>query len=172
MNFCPISHPASPYYEEAMTLYASSFPLYEQRLPADQLRVMKDPAFHCNALVENGVFVGILFYWEGTEITYVEHFAVSGECRGRGTGSRALTQLCAARSSVILEIDPPHDPISIRRKNFYQRMGFCENPYAHFHPAYRPGISPHSLLVMSWPSPLSEEGYQRFFDFLSERVMR
>lgn len=39
---------------------------------------------------------------------------------------RALALLAADGLPVILEIDPPVDAVSIRRKGFYQRCGFKE----------------------------------------------
>ena len=34
------------------------------------------------------------------------------------------------------EIDPPTGDISRRRKGFYERGGFVENPYPHIRPPY------------------------------------
>ena len=73
---------------------------------------------------------------------------------------------------MVLEIDPPEDAVSTRRKGFYQRLGFAENSYAHRHPPYRTGFAPHPLVVMSWPEALSPEAYSTFSRMLSHRVMR
>ncbi|WP_368241304.1 GNAT family N-acetyltransferase [Intestinimonas butyriciproducens] len=172
MDRIRMTDPESPYYRQAMELYAAGFPLHEQRRPEEQIQAMKDPAFHCDALVESGTFIGLLFYWEAVGVTYVEYFAVVEALRSSGAGSRALAAFCPAHAPVVLEIDPPEDAVSTRRKGFYQRLGFAENSYAHRRPPYRTGFAPHPLVVMSWPEALSPEAYSTFSRMLSHRVMR
>ena len=102
---------------------------------------------------------------------YVEHFCIEPNLRGLHYGQSALKALCAQCGLVILEIDPPVDEISIRRKCFYERCGFKENPYAHVHPAYREGFSGHELKIMSWPRAITPAEYGRFNAYLITRVM-
>lgn len=103
---------------------------------------------------------------------YVEHFAVNPALRGRSIGSGILSSFCARHPLSVLEIDPLADEVSVRRKGFYERLGFCLNPYEHRHPPYRVGNAPHPLLVMSWPRVLKQTEYSEFTEFLSHRVMR
>ena len=56
MDRIRMTDPESPYYRQAMELYAAGFPLHEQRRPEEQIQAMKDPAFHCDALVESGTY--------------------------------------------------------------------------------------------------------------------
>ena len=144
MDRIRMTGPESPYYRQAMELYAAGFSLHEQRRTEEQIQAMRDPAFHCDALVESGTFIGLLFYWEAVGVTYVEHFAVVEALRSSGAGSRALAAFCPAHAPVVLEIDPPVDAVSTRRKGFYQRLGFAENSYAHRHPPWSscPGPRP------------------------------
>ena len=172
MDRIRMTGPESPYYRQAMELYAAGFSLHEQRRTEEQIQAMRDPAFHCDALVESGTFIGLLFYWEAVGVTYVEHFAVVEALRSSGAGSRALAAFCPAHAPVVLEIDPTVDAVSTRRKGFYQRLGFAENSYAHRHPPYRTGFAPPPLVVMSWPEALSPEAYSTFSRMLSHRVMR
>ena len=44
--------------------------------------------------------------------------------RGRGYGAQALSLLGERKKTVILEIDPPNDEVSARRKAFYERAGY------------------------------------------------
>ena len=46
MDRIRMTDPESPYYRQAMELYAAGFPLHEQRRPEEQIQAMKDPAFH------------------------------------------------------------------------------------------------------------------------------
>ena len=87
------------------------------------------PEYRFTLLEEDGRLLGILLYWEGPGFRYVEHFAIAPELRGGGAGSRILAEFTGQGVPVILEIDPPVDGVSIRRKGFYLRCGFRENPF-------------------------------------------
>ena len=84
----------------------------------------------------------------------------------------ALEALCAQCGLVILEIDPPVDEISIRRKGFYERAGYAENPFFHVHPPYHKGMEGHELVVMSSPSAISPDMFGKFTDYLKNTVMK
>lgn len=171
MERMPITGPDSPWFTPAMELYRAAFPHHEQRTDRDQLRAMEDPAFHCDAIVEGGAFLGLIFYWISGAFCYVEHFAMAPTVRGRRLGGRALEAFCAEQGTVVLEIDPPVDELSQRRRGFYRRLGFAENPWPHRHPAYRAGIPPHPLVVMTWPRAFRREEYESFARYLRGTVM-
>ena len=73
---------------------------------------------------------------------------------------------------VILEIDPPEDDISIRRRHFYERLGFVANPYQYIHPSFRKPFTPHRLVLMSYPGAITYEEARNFADFVREVVLR
>ncbi len=157
----------------ALSLYAASFPEHEQRLFCDLAAALSDPAFFSESIWQGETLLGLLFYWKyGAGNCYVEHFAVNPALRGRSIGSGILSSFCAQHPLSVLEIDPLADEVSVRRKGFYERLGFCLNPYEHRHPPYRVGNAPHPLLVMSWPRVLEQTEYSEFTEFLSHRVMR
>ena len=171
MELKRLTDPASPLFAPAMELYGISFPVHEQRLDASQRRILGDEAYHFDLLWAEGAFAVLILYWEQPDYFYVEHFCVLPQLRGMGFGSRALELLQAKGKPVILEIDPPRDEVSRRRKGFYERCGFAENPFAHLHPPYRRGAAGHDLVVMSSPAPLTAEEYGRFAAFLKGHVM-
>ena len=76
-----------------------------------------------------------------------------------------------SRLPVILEIDPPVDDISIRRRHFYERLGFVANPYEYIHPSFRKPFTPHQLILMSYPGPLTYDEARGFADFVRETVL-
>ena len=117
-------------------------------------------------------FVGLVLYWETPDFLYVEHFCILPELRNRHYGQRILAALGKRSKTIILEIDPPTDEISVRRKGFYERCGFVENPYLHVHPPYHRGNHGHELVVMSCPERLTPEEYAAFSGYLSGEVMR
>lgn len=94
------------------------------------------------------------------------------ELRGQGLGSRALALLGSCGKTVILEIDPPVDAVSVRRRQFYERAGFVANPYHHVHPPYHREHAGHELVVMSRPSALTQAQYDAFAKVLTQTVMR
>ena len=83
----------------------------------------------------------------------------------------ALALLRERGRNVILEIDPPADDISRRRKGFYERCGFVENPYPHIHPPYHAENHGHNLVVMSCPRALKAAEYDAFAEYLTNTVM-
>lgn len=83
---------------------------------------------------------------------------------------RALALLSQRSKPVILEIDPPVDSASQRRKAFYERCGFAENPY-HVHPPCRRENRGHELVVMSWLGLIAQPLYDSFARYLQQRVM-
>ena len=171
MEFLDLTHPGDPRFDTAFQLYESSFPLHERRTRSAQAARLSHPEYRFTLVYEQAQFQGILLYWEGPGFRYVEHFAISPQLRGTGVGSRVLEKLLGQGVPVILEIDPPVDEISIRRKGFYLRCGFVENPYPHIHPPYRARFSGHPLVVLSAPEQLTQEEYSRFSEYLAQVVM-
>ena len=114
--------------------------------------------------------MGEILYWDIAEALYIEHFCVSPAMRNRHYGQRILSAYQS--TPLILEIDPPVDALCLRRKGFYERCGFTENPYAHVHPPYHPGNPGHRLVVMSSPEKLTPDAYERFYRFLLDTVMK
>lgn len=160
-----------PYYMDAMNLYAVSFPYHEQRESAPQASIMSDPAYHFDMIFDQDRFVGIILNWQTDSFVYVEHFCIMPDLRGRGYGKQTLELLATLGKTMILEIDPPVDAVSIRRKGFYESAGYVENPFAHIHPPYHRDHKGHELVVMSSPNALTESLYQEFNSYLCSAVM-
>lgn len=97
--------------------------------------------------------------------------ALAPQLRGQSWGSRALREFLAEGDPVVLEIDPPEDPVSRRRKGFYEGLGLVSNPWPHIHPPYRLEFSGHALEVMTFPGGWDEGQYRRFARYLDETVM-
>ncbi|MBQ1906620.1 MAG: GNAT family N-acetyltransferase [Firmicutes bacterium] len=161
-----------PDYPLYMKLYNASFPFHEQREPDSQEKIMRRPEYRFDRLYDGPEFIGLVLNWESELFIYVEHLCILPAKRGLGYGQRALRLLSERGKQVILEIDPPVDDISIRRRKFYEHAGFRANSYAHVHPPYHTGYDGHELVVMSFPRELTPEEYESFFQFLCETVMR
>lgn len=171
MRFERITDPSHSMYEKAMVLYHASFPAHEQREPLSQARILGDKDYHFNLIYDESAFVGLLCCWEAMGFLYVEHFCILPKMRNRGCGQAALALLVKQGKPILLEIDPPVDAISLRRKGFYERCGFVGNPYFHVHPPYHSANQGHELVVMSCPAALTQGEYDAFRDYLAHRVM-
>ena len=131
---------------------------------------LRHPAHHFDAVCDGGVFVGEILYWGIGDALYIEHFCVLPSMRNKHYGQKILAAL--QKQPLILEIDPPVGEISRRRKGFFERCGFVENPYPHTHPPYHEGFPSHDLVVMSSPKALRPEEYESFRHALCNMVMR
>lgn len=132
---------------------------------------MRHPAYHFDAICQDGMFIGEALSWKIGDFRYIEHFCIQPEMRNKRYGQRALALLLQAHP-LMLEIDPPIDEISLRRKGFYERCGFVANPFPHVHPPYHPGNHGHALVVMSAPAPLTQKDYDAFNRYLQDEIMK
>ena len=166
MEFRRLTDSNHAMYHQAMDLYQASFPIHEQRESHVQTCIMGNEAYHFNLIYENNRWVGMILWWETEEFIYIEHFCILPEMQ------KALELLGGEQKTVILEIDPPTDDVSVHRKQFYERSGYQANRYSHVHPPYKKGFKGHDLVVMSSPDQLSEAEYRAFNSYLSAVVMK
>lgn len=170
MEIHRITQSDSPLYQKAIDLYRISFPFHEQREKPSQLQILQQDAYHFDIICDNGEFVGEILYWDIGGAFYIEHFCVLPSQRNKHYGQKILNIYQA--TPLILEIDPPVDEVSIRRKGFYERCGFVENPYRHIHPPYHAENHGHELVIMSSPRMLEADEYGCFNHYLQDTVMK
>lgn len=172
MEFQRLTSPDDKRLDMAMALYRNSFPPHEQRTGTSQKAILNNDDYHFDLIYEGTLFIGLLLYWQTNAFIYVEHFCIAPELRGKKYGQRALANLSQKGLPIILEIDPPVEEVSIRRKAFYTRAGYVSNPFPHIHPPYHPENKGHSLEVMSHPQAISPKEYEQFRSYLENVVMR
>ncbi len=171
MRFERLSSKEHPMYQKAMELYSISFPPHEQREPASQGKIVTDDEYHFTLIYDEDLFIGLVLFWETKSFLYVEHFCILPEMRNKKYGQKALNLLAQRQKTVILEIDPPVDTISIHRKGFYERCGFVQNPYSHIHPPYHKRNTGHNLVILSYPGRITQAQYDAFQYYLEKHVM-
>lgn len=171
MNLERVTSTSHPMYRRAWELYRASFPPHEQREKLSQEKIIKDREYHFCLISEEEVFVGLVLYWETDRTIYIEHFCILPEMRNRRYGQKVLSLLQQKHKTLLLEIDPPIENLSKRRKVFYERCGFVENPYHHIHPPYHRENKAHSLIIMTYPHQITREHYNAFLEYLHDRVM-
>lgn len=118
------------------------------------------------------LFVGLALYRETAEYLYIEHFYILQALRNHRYGRRTLDLLAECGKTLILEIDPSMDAIVCRRKMFYERCGFAENPFPHIHSPYHAENHGHALVVMTIFLPIPQEKYNDFYRYLTEKVLK
>lgn len=164
-----------PLYKAFREIYDISFPIYEQRTVAQQQDAFSDSRYHLDCYTDpvDQRLLGFIAYWRFDSYTYVEHFAIHPNERGKGLGGLILSKLIEQESGrVLLEIDPVKDDISAARLRFYRSYGFAETPFSHVHPAYRSEYSGHALLVLSTGSDMNNTEYEMFASDLNTIVMK
>lgn len=177
MKAVELSEAGDELLHSARKLYEESFPSYERRTWDTQMRAASNPDARCNLMLsDDDVFLALLFYWIHDHIVYVEYLAVNPNLRGQNIGSRVMEHLIEGyhEKSIILEIDPPVDEISIRRLHFYERLGFVKNSYTYVHPSYSTGPDsyPHELSVLSYEKTLLNKDFDRFITFMKDVVLK
>ena len=170
MEFLKINWDDSERWDKVWALYEESFPLAERRKLEDHKRAFADPRFHPLSVWEGVLLLGIAFYWEWNNYRYVEYLAVSPDLRGHGYGFEIIKHIRDSQHTIILEIDPLENDLSVRRLQFYERAGFTLTPYRFIHLPYRlDGIS-QELLILSYPQMITKEQHNDFLDFIDKRV--
>lgn len=172
MEYLQIEESNRSEWEKIWDLYESSFPLAERRKKEDHIRACSDSRFFPISAWENGELIGLLFYWEWDSYRYLEYLAVNPKFRGQGFGSEILRRLRNSEHTIILEIDPLNNELSVRRLQFYERAGFTLTPYRFIHLPYRLEAKPQELLILSYPKMITKEQHRDFLQFIENRVIK
>lgn len=127
-------NPSSPDLPAVRALYHRAFPPNEQRAFDDML---SDTSGICEllSLHKDGQTVGFACILTCIGISHIIYFAIEESLRGQGLGGEALALFhahCAPRR-VIVDIERcgeayPDNAMRSRRKDFYLRAGYQENP--------------------------------------------
>ena len=171
MEFLQIKETDTQRWNKVWELYEESFPIAERRKIADHIRACSDSQFYPISAWEGSELIGLLFYWEWDSYRYLEYLAVNPELRGSGFGSQLLRYLRDSDHTIILEIDPLINELSVRRLQFYERAGFTLTPYRFVHLPYRLESQSQELLILSYPKMITKEQHNDFLKFLGERVI-
>lgn len=159
-------------FDEMFHLMQISFPENEYRTYSDQKSLLKNPKYHIITKEnEQKNIVAFLAFWSLGDFNFIEHLAVSPTCRGKGTGTKLVSEFMSETSKpILLEIEPPVDDISIKRMKFYEKLGFVLNEYQYFQIPLRKNHSPSELKIMSYPYKLNEEEFNNVKNIIYHEV--
>lgn len=158
-------------WQRVWKLYEESFPAAERRKEADHLRACADRRFFPLSAWEGRELIGLLFFWEWDSYRYVEYLAVNPDLRSQGFGSQILHHLRESGHTIILEVDPLINELSVRRLQFYERSGFVLTPYRFIHLPYRLEAQLQELLILSYPQMITRQQHEDFLLFAEHEVI-
>lgn len=138
-------------------IYLDSFPDNERREWKEMQQLLVHPLFKVFRITENNTLIGLITFWKWPDLLFIEHFALSLEARGKGTGSLILKKIIDTNpSTIIVEVEEPFTEQASRRIAFYQRLGFILCPQEYHQPPYSPGNQMIKMLIMSYPEQLND----------------
>lgn len=115
----------------------------------DALKVFYKKNYSIYYIIVAGDTVGFMCVWELDGFSFLEHFVIFQNFRGKGYGGVAFDRLINHCSFLVLECEPPKDEMQKRRVAFYERHGMILNENKYFQPSYREGGKGCSLKLMS-----------------------
>lgn len=136
-------------------IYTAAFPPEERRpwQEMEKLLTATDHAFFRPfAITSSDEIMGFITVWQFDRMNYIEHFAISPDMRGNGTGSRALLALMEKLpGNYLLEAEPVELGETARRRiNFYSRLGFTpRSDFNYIQPPYSEGLPEVPLTLMT-----------------------
>lgn len=142
-------------------LYINSFPAEERR--DWDLIVSPSTEGHPRLylILADGKIAGLLTLWIFDRFAYIEHLAVDPALHGGGIGSSAIRLIAEKLDNkpIVVEIEPPTEkiPQTIRRRDFYSRLGFVTISTDYIQPPYAEGLPsvPLHLLATTALPPAS-----------------
>lgn len=157
-------------YGFAQNLFEMAFPIDER--PLFHTLASRDKSkFSFQVVYDEAMPIGLLSHWvfEGG-VVYIEHFAVAEQLRNAGYGKKILEAfMSTGLEQVVLEVEKPSTEMARRRKNFYKRLGFVDNPQQYFQPSYHGNDEMLPMDILSL-KPLSDEYFCEVKSMLYEYV--
>ena len=143
-----------------------AFPIEEFREYERQKALLdKDDYFLYVCKNSRNEILGFISFWKLDGFYYGEHLAVTEKGRNGGIGSFIFNWCLEHRKGKhVLEVEVPDEEIKKRRINFYKRLGFYYNEYEYIQPPMRKTTEPIPLMIMSYPTALSEQEFEHCRD--------
>ena len=138
LNFHKINTVNNQFFSNLFNLYTLAFPPLERRTWAGlEYELNYEKRFCANALIQEGVFVGLFNYWTFDRFYYIEHLAIIPKLRSRGIGSEAMRIFMdQTKLPIVLEVEMPNNIIASRRIMFYEKLGFSIVAHNYAQPPY------------------------------------
>lgn len=160
-------------FDEYYNLLEQDFILEERRTKQDELSALKDERFKPYFIDFKEKKIGYFTCWEFDNFIFGEHFAINKELRNHGYGTMFWKYLFKKIDKpIIFEIEKPVDETTIRRGNFYKKLGIQFNDYEYFQPSYHNGEEKVEMLILSYPNKLKKSEFQKIIKQIYQVVYK
>lgn len=151
-------------FDRVYDLMEQSFPKNEMRTyekQEDLFNNRENYSIYCLGEEKHtDILTAFIIVWELEPFIFIENFAVAPSVRGKGFGSILLKWVIEQyKKPVILEVEPPIDVMTKRRVGFYEGHGFHLCTLDYLMPPLREEDKFLPLKLMSYPSEISEAGF-------------
>ena len=138
LNFHKINTVNNQFFSNLFNLYTLAFPPLERRTWAGlEYELNYEKRFCANALIQEGMFVGLFNYWTFDRFYYIEHLAIVPKLRSQGIGSEAMDIFMdQTKLPIVLEVEMPNNIAASRRILFYEKLGFSIVSHNYAQPPY------------------------------------
>jgi ribosomal protein S18 acetylase RimI-like enzyme len=161
-------------FDNFFKLMRESFPSIERRSFEDQKKLLFEDSY--NIVLdkdEKENIIAIMSIWEFSGFNFIEHFAVDSRMRGNGRGTSILKNyLNKCDKPIFLEVEPPENDISMRRIEFYKRLGFHLNSFEYLQPPLQKKHDFLPLMVMSYPRSVDNIEFTDFKNIVYDKVYK
>jgi len=162
------------YFDSFFNLMKEAFPSVERRSYEDAKKLLCEELY--NIIVdkdENDNITAFIASWEFNDFNYIEHFAVEGKIRGNGIGTSMLqAYLNKSNKPIFLEVELPENDVSLRRIEFYKRLGFHLNNFEYLQPPMQKQHGFLPLKIMSYPIIVEENDFMNFKNIVYNKVYK
>lgn len=152
-------------FDEIFEIMSISFPESEIRTYKGQKNLLNNPKYHLITKEnENKKVVAFMATWELNGFNFIEHLAVHPGSRGTGIGTKIIKEyLKISKKPVVLEIEVPSikNENTIRRKNFYEKLGFKLSNSEYYQLPLKKGDSKLEMKLMSYPKELNYDEFKK-----------
>lgn len=161
-------------FDSFYKLMKEAFPSEERRNYEDQKRLLSEEAYSITSHKDDNENIkAFIASWEFDDFVFIEHFAVSSKMRCNGVGTSMIKDyLSKCNKPIFLEVELPENYISIRRIEFYKRLGFHLNDYDYLQPPLQKQHVFLPLKIMSYPKRAEDKEFIDFRNVVYDKVYK
>lgn len=149
-------------------LMQQSFSLNYLRTFEHQKKLFESNLCKCKTIEQDNDLLCFICYWDFDDFIFVEYLATDERFRGEGLGSKLLNDILNIGKKIILEVElvKDEDPYSLKRVEFYKRIGFNYNKYFYEQPPLTTKTGFVEMRIMSYPNPIKEDEFLKIKNIL------
>lgn len=152
-------------FDEVFKIMSVSFPESEIRTYREQKSLLNNKNYYLITKEnENGHVEAFMAVWKLNGFDFIEHLAVHPGSRGTGIGTKLIKEfLNYSKKPVVLEIEVPNikKENTVRRKNFYEKLGFKLNNNIYYQLPLKKGSPKLEMKLMSYPKSLNDNEFKK-----------